>query len=205
MGDIRRLKKQFDKPAHPYEGTRILEELEYVGRFGLRNKKEFWRHKSQLGHFRKLARKARTLPAETGRQFIQQIGSRLNKLGLIDENVSVDSILNLKVDDLLNRRLQTLVYKKGLAKTMYQARQFIVHGHIIVNDKKITTPSYIVPKADEDKIGYYYKSTFVTNRAKIWGTETEAAEVSAEHKEEAESDKGKDKAKAKRQKRKRDE
>ena len=83
---------------------------------------------------------------------------------------------------------------------MYQARQFIVHGHIIVNDKKITTPSYIVPKADEDKIGYYYKSTFVTNRAKIWGTETEAAEVSAEHKEEAESDKGKDKAKAKRQK-----
>jgi small subunit ribosomal protein S4 len=205
MGDIRRLKKHYSKPSHPFEGSRILEELEYLGRFGLRNKKEFWRHKSQLGHYRKLAREARTLPAEKSKMFIEQIGSHLHRLGLIDENYSVDAILNLKVEDFLNRRLQTMVHKKGLAKTIYQARQLIIHGHIIVNGHMINTPSYIVSKEEEDKIGYYYASPFLANREKIWGSETEAPKIGEENKEKGSDDKGRDRRKDKKQKRKREE
>ena len=206
MGDIRRLKKQYSKPSHPYERSRILEELEYLGRFGLRNKKEFWRHKSQLGTYRKLARQARTLSAERGKLFIQQIGSHLNHLGLIDENYSVDAILNLKVEDFLNRRLQTIVYKKGLAKTIYQARQLIVHGHIIINGSVINTPSYLVSKDEEDKISYYYASPLLTNREKIWGSEIDAPNLN-ENKSDDKSadDRGKERRKEKKQKRKREE
>jgi len=206
MGDIRRLKKHYSKPSHPFEGPRILEELEYLGRFGLRNKKEFWRHKSQLGHYRKLAREARTLPGEKSKLFIQQIGSHLNRLGLIDENFSVDAILNLKVEDFLNRRLQTLVHKKGLAKTIYQARQLIIHGHIVVNGHVINTPSYLVSKGEEDTINYYYSSPFLTNREKIWGSETEAPKLDEKTSdEESSDDRGKDRKKDRKQKRKREE
>ncbi len=205
MGDIRRLKKHYSKPSHPFEGPRILEELEYLGRFGLRNKKEFWRHKSQLAHYRKLAREARTLSAEKSKLFINQIGSHLHRLGLIDENYSVDAILNLKIEDFLNRRLQTMVHKKGLAKTIYQARQLIIHGHIVVNGHMINTPSYIVPKEEEEKIGYYYASPFMTNREKIWGSETEPSKSEEEGKEEGGDDKGRERRKDKKQKRKREE
>lgn len=49
---------------------------------------------------------------------------------------------------LLERRLDTVVYKSGLAATIWAARQLVVHGHILVNGKRIDLPSYQMNPGD---------------------------------------------------------
>ncbi|MBI4078952.1 MAG: 30S ribosomal protein S4 [Candidatus Levybacteria bacterium] len=50
---------------------------------------------------------------------------------------------------LLETRLDNLLYRLGLAKTRFQARQFVTHGHVLVNGKKVSIPSYQVNVGDE--------------------------------------------------------
>ena len=82
----------------------------------------------------------------------------LARTGVLSENAALEDILNLTVEDILRRRLQTVVYKKGLARTPKEARMFVVHGHIALNGKKIDSPSYVVLKGQEDQIGFYSSS-----------------------------------------------
>lgn len=49
----------------------------------------------------------------------------------------------------LERRLDNLVYRIGFASSIRQARQMVVHGHILVNGKKVDIPSYSVNIGDE--------------------------------------------------------
>src|SRR5690554_4664972 len=49
---------------------------------------------------------------------------------------------------ILERRLDNLVYRLGLASSIRQARQMVVHGHILVNGRKVDIPSYIVEVGD---------------------------------------------------------
>ncbi len=49
---------------------------------------------------------------------------------------------------LLERRLDNVVYRLGIASTRKQARQFVVHGHILVNGQKVNIPSYRVDVGD---------------------------------------------------------
>ncbi|TRM73320.1 30S ribosomal protein S4, partial [Sulfolobus sp. A20-N-F8] len=94
----------------------------------------------------------------------KQLVGKLAKIGLLKgENSTVDDILSLTEENLLERRLQTLVYKKGLANTVYQARQLIVHGHIAIGGKRVTSPGYIVSVDEEDLIDYYATSPFKSN------------------------------------------
>ncbi len=50
--------------------------------------------------------------------------------------------------ELLERRLDNVVYRLGIASTRRQARQFVVHGHITVNNVKVDIPSYQVNVGD---------------------------------------------------------
>jgi len=68
--------------------------------------------------------------------------------------------LGLRTKDLLERRLQTIVFRKGLAKTIYQARQLVVHGHIAIAGRRVTSPGYIVPVDEENLIDFYHSSPF---------------------------------------------
>ncbi len=160
MGDPRRLKKKYRTPSNPFEKERIVEELAYLGKYGLRNKKELWKHKFKLSRYRRLAREARALPEEFQAQRIKELLSSLSKIGLVNETSTTDDILSLTIENILERRLQTQVYKIGLAKTIVQARQFVVHRHISINGAPITSPSYIVKKSDEGKIDYAINSKF---------------------------------------------
>ncbi|MFW9938932.1 MAG: 30S ribosomal protein S4 [Candidatus Thorarchaeota archaeon] len=154
MGDPRKQKKKFKKPRVPFQKERILEELEFIGRYGLRNKREFWKMRTTLANFRDLARQSRTLPAEVATEVQQELIKKLNRLGILGPEAEFDDVLLLTVEDMLKRRLQTLVFEKGLAQTIYQARQLIVHGHIQIKGKKIDAPSYIVKREEEDFIGF---------------------------------------------------
>ncbi|MFW9901791.1 MAG: 30S ribosomal protein S4, partial [Candidatus Thorarchaeota archaeon] len=132
MGDPRRLKKKFKKPKHPYQKDRIMEELEFLGKYGLRNKREYWKMRTMLGKWRNIARQSRTLSKEQALEVQQTLIKKLNRLGIIGSEAEFEDVLLLTTEDLLKRRLQTLVYEKGFASTIYQARQYITHGHIQV-------------------------------------------------------------------------
>jgi len=163
MGDPRRLKKKYKKPAHPFQKERIMEELEFLGRFGLRNKREFWKSRTMLGNWRGIARHSRTLSKEKSLNVQQTLITKLKRLGILGPEAEFEDVLHLTVEDVLKRRLQSLVYEKGLASTIYQARQYIVHGHIQVRNKKVNAPSYIVKKDEEDLISFVPSSPFTTN------------------------------------------
>ena len=155
MGDPRRLSKKYDTPNHPWIGERIKRERELAIKYGLVNKKEFWKMETRLRTFRRQARKLISDTTKQGAREAVQLFGVLKRYGiLVKEDATLDDVLSLNVESILDRRLQTLVFKKGLAKTPKQARQFIVHGHIAVNGRRITAPSYLVPVAEEDLISY---------------------------------------------------
>ncbi|MFX1477625.1 MAG: 30S ribosomal protein S4, partial [Promethearchaeota archaeon] len=109
MGDPRRLKKKFRKPKHPYQKDRILEELEFLGKYGLRNKREYWKMRTILGNWRNIARQSRTLSKERAVEVQQTLITKLNRLGIIGQEAEFEDVLLLTVEDILKRRLQTLV------------------------------------------------------------------------------------------------
>jgi len=129
MGDPRRLRKKYHTPSNPFEKERIVEEMKYVGTYGLRNKKEFWKHRSQLTKFRALARSYKKLDPKQFEIRMNELRIKLSSWGLVSKTAGSDEILSLTVEKILERRLQTMVYKKGLAKTIYQARQLVTHSH----------------------------------------------------------------------------
>lgn len=144
----------------------MAEELEFLGKYGLRNKREFWKMRTMLGNWRRIARQSRTLSKERAAEVQDTLSKKLIRLGVVGPEARFEDVLSLTVEDLLKRRLQTIVFEKGFAKTIYQARQFIVHGHIQVVGKKIDAPSYIVKKEEEDFIGYVPSSPLTTVKEK---------------------------------------
>ncbi len=162
MGDPRFNRKTYETPKHPWEAERIKEEWELKKKYGLKNKREIWKAKSILRNFRAQARdlqaRLRYGDPQAERQQKQLFG-KLTRLGILTEDTAtLDAVLSLNVEDILRRRLQTVVYLKGLARTPKQARQFIVHGHISIGGRRVTIPGYLVRKEEEDMIEYHEHS-----------------------------------------------
>ncbi|MFB6093420.1 MAG: 30S ribosomal protein S4 [Halanaeroarchaeum sp.] len=143
--------KFYETPNHPYQGERIAEEGDLRGRYGLKNKEELWRAQSALRSYR---REARRLLGETGETSADEFVARLVRLGVLSENDGLDDVLSLDVTDVLERRLQTVVYRQGLANTVGQARQFVNHGHVLVDGRRVSVPSYTVAVDEEDAIAF---------------------------------------------------
>ncbi len=136
-------------------------ELKLVGEYGLRNKREVWRVQLLLSKIRTSARILLTLPETDLRRISQgkSLIKRLKKYGLLENNIeTLDQILSLKTQDFLERRLQTLVFKKGFAKSIHHSRILIRQRHIGVNGNLIDIPSFLVRIDSEDKIGFFSKS-----------------------------------------------
>jgi small subunit ribosomal protein S4 len=152
MGDPKKPRKQYETPSHPWKADRLAAELQLVGEYGLRNKRELWRAQTILRKIRTHARKLFGLTGEVRVREERILIGRLYRMGLVEENATADDVLKLTVRDILERRLQTTVYKLGLARTIYQARQLIVHGHVYVGDRKVRSPSYHVMRREEKLI-----------------------------------------------------
>jgi small subunit ribosomal protein S4 len=152
--------KLYETPNHPFQGERIAAEGDLVGRYGLKNKEELWRAESELRGYRREARRLLGQVATDAlvQQETQQFLGRLVRNGILDEGDGLDNVLGLDVTDVLERRLQTVAYRKGLANTTQQARQFIVHGHVTVDGARVTRPSYTVEIAEEDSLAFDERS-----------------------------------------------
>ncbi|MFC1754005.1 30S ribosomal protein S4 [Thermoproteota archaeon] len=149
MGDPKKTRKKYETPRHPWNKDRIEEEKILLREYGIRNKKEIHKMRSILRKFKDQAKKLIALKTAQGEKEKQQMFAKLNKLGLLQESTSLDPVLDLALRDVLERRLQTQVYKKNLAKSVNQARQFITHGHINIGSKRVTSPSYILSTQEE--------------------------------------------------------
>ncbi|MEM4704882.1 MAG: 30S ribosomal protein S4 [Candidatus Bathyarchaeia archaeon] len=158
MGDPKKQKKKYETPRFPWRSDILQEELKLLGQYGLRNKRELWRHETMLSRYREIARSLIGKPEEERGKMEKELLTKLKKLGILRETAVLDNVLDLTLEDILERRLQTIVFRKGLAKTIHQCRQLITHGHIAVGNKRITVPSYIVTKEEEPLITYAAKS-----------------------------------------------
>jgi small subunit ribosomal protein S4 len=162
MGHPRRITKKYSAPKHPWRAERIQEESEIERKYGLKNKREIWKAHAYLRDTRRQARKLLALRTKQSEIERTQLINRLVRLGLLKADAGIDDILVLKTTDILERRLQTVVYKIGLASTITQARQFITHGHVEIAGRKVTAPSYLVMSEEEKNIALSKKSTVKT-------------------------------------------
>ncbi len=158
MGDPKFLRRRYDTPKHPWEGTRMEEERKLLERYGLKNKRELWKAQSVLRGFRRQARElqARLRAGEPqARRETEQLIARLTRLGILTVGgPTLDDVLALTTEDVLRRRFEWIVFSRGLAPTAFSARQWIVHGHLSVGDHRVTRPGYLVPSAEENQLAY---------------------------------------------------
>lgn len=192
MGDPRKRRKKYSTPAHPWQKGRIEEEKELITTYGVRNKREIYKMNSMLKGFADDAKKLVALRTKQAEKEKQQMLNKLQSLGLLAATAQLADVLGLELKDTMERRLQTLVYSTGMAKSIKQARQFITHRHITVGGKIITQPSYLVTKKEEEQINFSASSTL---------SSPEHPERKVEEKEEVEKKKPK-KKKAERKPRK---
>ncbi len=154
MGDPKKQRKKYGPPSHPWQKERIEAERGIFTNYGLKNKREIWKMQSGLKKITSQIKKLIGMPPEKSAALTADLQKKLIALGLLKEAKPLEEAMNLTLHDIMDRRLQTMVYKKGLARSVRQARQFVVHEHILVGGKKVTAPSYIVPVSEEPTIGF---------------------------------------------------
>ena len=142
MGDPRKARKKYKTPSHPWQKDRLEEETKLAEEYGLKNKEEIWKMDSFLKNFTNQTKKLVTLTSKQAEKEKLNLIKKLKTLGLLKSNQDFENILNLTIRDIMERRLQTLVHRKGLAKTMKQARQLIIHSHINIDEKRKHSTSY---------------------------------------------------------------
>jgi len=152
LGDPKYPRRVWRKPKRPFNYELKMEELKTLGTFGLKTKRELWKARTELSRLRKQARSLLALRQEVRQEKEPILMKSLSKIGLVGDDSTLDDVLNLKITDLLSRRLQTVVLKKFGFKTPYQARQAVVHGHIMISDRIVNIPSYTVSTEEENNI-----------------------------------------------------
>ncbi len=146
---MRRIRRKYKRPKRPWDSSRIEEEARLIREFGLKRKREIWRAESIVREFR---RRARELIAVKDEEKTKVLLDKLVELGLLKKGEGLEQVLALTTNDILNRRLQTIVFRKGYASSIKEARQKIAHGHIYVEGRAVKFPSYLVPVKREGLI-----------------------------------------------------
>ena len=160
--------KSYQTPKRPFEKTRIESETRLVIEYGLRNKREVWKAQAHLRKYRKGARGLLALGSSSADKNLYdakkaELISHLQRAGLLGPDADIDAVLSLKVQTQLERRLQTVVYRRGLARSPKQARQLITHGHIAIGNRRVSIPGYHVTRMEEATVAYYGTSPFVSD------------------------------------------
>lgn len=176
MGHPRKSRKKYNTPPHPWNAERIKSENILMVKYGLKNKKEIWKADTLVRRYSREARYLLGFSSDQVEEERKELLGHLIRTGVLPENGVLADVLNLTVEDLLRRRLQTIVQKLGLARTAKEARMFVVHGHIALNGKKIDSPSYAVLRGEEEKIGFY-RSSAVAKQIEEYNNANKKAET----------------------------
>jgi len=159
----RKQSKTYKTPKRPYEATRLDAELKLAGEYGLRNKREIWRIQLTLSKIRRAARELLKLDDKDPKRLFEgnALIRRLVRIGVLDDTrMRLDYVLALKTEDFLERRLQTQVFKLGLAKSVHHARVLIRQRHIRVGKQVVNVPSFVVRLDSQKHVDYSLKSPY---------------------------------------------
>jgi len=146
-------RKTYRSVRRPFEKERLDQELKLCGEYGLRCKREIWRVQLILSKVRKAARTLLTLDKKDPKRLFETppLIRRLKRFGLLtDEENSLDDILKLTTQRFMERRLQTKIFRQGLAKSIHHARVLIKQRHIRVGKQLVNVPSFVV-RVDSEK------------------------------------------------------
>ncbi len=160
MGDTKNFRRVWKKPKRPLNFDLKMEELKILGTFGLKTKRELWKARTELSRVRNQARSLLALRQDVRDREEPILIKSLSRVGYVKPDSTLDDVLNLELSDLFSRRLQTVVQKKFFFKTPYQARQAVSHGHILIGDRIVNIPSYIVSVDEESKVKLTTESIF---------------------------------------------
>ena len=184
MGDTKNFRRVWKKPKRPLNFDLKMDELKILGTFGLKTKRELWKARTELSRVRNQARSLLALRQDVREQKEPILMNSLSKVGYVQSDAVLDDVLNLEINDLLGRRLQTIVQKKFYFKTPYQARQAVSHGHVLIGDQIVNIPSYLVNVDEEDKVKLTSESVFNEILSKpesdLGSPETENIEIPTE-------------------------
>lgn len=154
-------------PRRPFEKERLDQELKLCGEYGLRCKAEIWRVQFALAKIRKAARELLTLDEKDERRVFEgpALLRRIVRTGLLEQDkAELDFVLQLTTQKLLERRLQTKVYKQSLAKSIHHARVLIRQRHIRVGKQLVNIPSFLVRVDSEKHIDFSTTSPYGQGR-----------------------------------------
>ena len=166
MGDPKFARSKTQTPTHPWKQARIDEEHALKEKYGLKKvggMKEIWREKSSLRRHRNQAMKLIGRVDTSEGHFAREKTDLVNSLcrqGLLVDGASIDDVLQINVEHMLSRRLQSVVYYRGLAPSMRAARNMIVHGHISIGEQKMTVPGYHIRKLEEEDLNNASNSVY---------------------------------------------
>jgi len=150
---LRRFNKTSQSPRRPWEKERLISELQTIGEYGLKNKREVWRVRLALAKIRKTARTLLTMHVNEPKRIFEGAAllRRLHRYGILDESKDkLDYVLGLKMNDFLERRLQTQIFKLSMADTIHEARVTVRQRHVRVRNQLVDVPSYMV-RVDSQK------------------------------------------------------
>ncbi|KAH9412262.1 hypothetical protein HK407_01g01550 [Ordospora pajunii] len=160
----RNFSKRGSTPMNPFDKPRLIREIQLVGTYGLKNKRELWVMNEV---FAKDKERARILLTSTNPEDVPTNGRsllmKLMKYGILggidicdkQEVISgLNRVLDLTINHYLERRLQFRVFAAGLAKSVHEARVMIKSRCISIKDQVVTTPGFMVMAENEPLIEY---------------------------------------------------
>lgn len=159
MGDPGKKRKKYQVPSHPWQKERIDEENLLKKEYGTKNKREIYKLDSLLRKFKAEAKRLVALKSEQAELEKKQLMEKLQSYNLVKEGTDLADVLAISLKDLMERRMQTLIVRKGLARTPRQARQFIIHRHILVAGNLVTSPSTLLTLKQEGALEFIPSST----------------------------------------------
>ena len=158
MGKIyRNTSRTYKTPRRPFEKERLDNEMQIIGKYGLKNKREVWRVQLTLARIRKAARELLTLDEKDPRRIFEgaALMRRMVRYGLLGEDENkLDYVLGLTLHKFMERRLQTVLARKNIGKSIHHARVLIRQKHIKVGKNIVNSPSFLVRIQSEKSIDY---------------------------------------------------
>lgn len=182
--------KTYSVPTRVYDTPRLDSELKLAGEYGLKNKREIYRIAYQLSKIRRAARDLLTRDEKDPKRLFEgnALIRRLVRSGVLDEDkMKLDYVLALRIEDFLERRLQTQVFKLGLAKSIHHARVLITQRHIRVGKQIVNVPSFLVRLESQKHIDFALTSPYGGGRpGRVKRKRSQKSEEGGEDEEEEE-------------------
>jgi small subunit ribosomal protein S4 len=159
MGVIAKHRPKYISHKKRWDKQTILDEAVLTKDYAIRNKKEIRKAEYLLTKFKGIAKELNVSEELQNSAQAKNFIANLKAMGYLKPTAAtLDEVLDIKLRDILERRLSNILYRHKLAKTPAQARQFIVHRHVEVSGTVVTSPGHLVSLEEEATLTFNNRS-----------------------------------------------